>query len=126
MTTNANIRVLIADDNPRSRSGMRALLTTRPEVEVVDTAQDGEQAVQDAAMLQPDVVLMDVQMPGLDGLEATRQIKARWPRIRVIVLTLYPAYQAAARLAGADAFLLKGSPPEDLFNALTRLMGRNA
>jgi len=123
--------VLIADDAPRSRNGLRALLATarlgnsagphrppRPKVEVVGEAADGQQAVHMVAECQPDVVLMDAQMPVIDGLEATRLIKDRWPGVKVIVLTMYPMYRAKALAVGADVFLIKGCPPEDLLQAI--------
>ncbi len=109
------IRVLIADDHPRSRKGLRALLSTCPAVEVIGAAQDGREAVQLVEECQPDVVLMDIQMPIWDGLQATRVIKAHWPEVRVIILTIRTAGRAAAISAGADGFLLKGCPSEALF-----------
>ena len=129
------IRVLIADDNARSRSGLRALLgtvrlnasialgrggqhETWPEVEVVGEAANGQKAVRQVVKCQPDVVLMDIRMPVMDGLEATRLIKNRWPGVKVVVLTLYATYRAEALAAGADAFLVKGCPNEELFAAI--------
>lgn len=112
------IRVLIADDHAGARKGLQALLSTRPTVEVVCEAQDGREAVRRVEECQPDVVLMDLHMPEWDGLEATRHIKARWPAIGVIALTIRATYQAAALSAGADAFLLKGCPSKELFTAI--------
>jgi DNA-binding NarL/FixJ family response regulator len=114
------VRVLIADDQRPTRQALAALLTLPPRpVNVVGEAADGETAVCLVEELRPDVVIMDAQMPGLDGLEATGQIKRRWPEVRVVVLTMYPGYRARARAAGADAFLLKGDPVEALQAAVT-------
>jgi DNA-binding NarL/FixJ family response regulator len=112
------IRVFLVDDHGYARRGLRALLATRPTVEVVCEAQDGLEAMQLIEQLQPDVVLMDIQMPTCDGLEATRRIKAQWPDVRVIALTANAIHQAAALSAGADVFLLKGCPTAELFAAI--------
>ena len=112
-------RVLIADDRPRSRSGLRAVLALRPEIEIVGEAADGQEAVRLVAECRPDVVLMDARMPVLDGVEATRLIKERWPEVRVIVLTIHASYRADALAAGADAFLVKGCPARELVAAIT-------
>ena len=111
-------RVLIADDRPRSRSGLKALLALRSEIQVVGEAANGQEAVRLVEELQPDVVLMDVKMPVMDGLEATRIIKERWPGVKVIVLTIHAGYRADALAAGADAFLVKGGPAKDLVKAI--------
>ena len=111
-------RVLIADDRPRSRSGLKALLALRSEIQVVGEAANGQEAVRLVEELQPDVVLMDVKMPVMDGLAATRLIKERWPEVKVIVLTIHAGYRADALAAGADAFLVKGCPAEDLVKAI--------
>ena len=113
------VRVLIADDHPHSRRGLRVLLATSPEVEVVGEATNGQQTLYLVEECQPDVVLMDVRMPVLDGLEAARIIKSRWPEVRVVLLTMHAAYQADARAAGADGFLLKGCSTENLLAAIS-------
>jgi DNA-binding NarL/FixJ family response regulator len=126
-----HIRLLIADDAARSRDGLRALLDTLRlmrwsdagpqyprEVEVVAEAADGREAVRMVEQFRPDVVLMDARMPVMDGLEATQLIKDRWPEVKVVVLTMYPAYRAEALAAGADAFLVKGCPPDRLLEAI--------
>ena len=112
------IRVLIADDRPWARAGLRALLSTRSEIEVVGEAADGREALGLVEVQRPDVVLLDAQMPVLDGLETTRLIKARWPEARVIVLTMHAAYRSEALAAGADRFLVKGGPTTQVFDAI--------
>jgi DNA-binding NarL/FixJ family response regulator len=106
------LRVLVADDSAHARAGLRALLATWPEVEVVGEAANGQEALHLAAECRPDVVLMDLQMPVLDGAQATRMIKQRWPALTVIVLTMYAAEQFQALAAGADAFVVKGIAPD--------------
>jgi DNA-binding NarL/FixJ family response regulator len=116
MTTKT--KVLIADDRRRSRSGLRAVLALRPEIEIVGEAADGEEAVQLVEKRRPDVALMDARMPVIDGVEATRLIKERWPEVRVVVLTIHASYRADALAAGADAFLIKGCAAADLLRAI--------
>jgi DNA-binding NarL/FixJ family response regulator len=111
-------RVLIADDRPRSRGGLKAVLALRPEIEIVGEAADGQEAVRLVAECRPDVVLMDARMPVLDGVEATRLIKERWPAVKVVVLTIHASYRADALAAGADAFLIKGCAAADLLRAI--------
>jgi DNA-binding NarL/FixJ family response regulator len=111
-------RVLIVDDQLPVRQGLRCVLGLSPQVEVVGEATDGQDAVHLVAEYHPDVVLMDIHMPVMDGLEATRRIKNDWPRVRVIVLTMYARYQSRAIAAGADVFLLKGCTREALQDAI--------
>jgi two-component system response regulator NreC len=105
------IRVLIADDHTIVRSGVRLLLEAEPDFEVVGEAIDGSEALSLTDTLQPDVVLMDIAMPKIDGLEATRQIKERWPAIYVLVLTMHRSdeYFFAMLKAGASGYVLKGA-----------------
>ena len=116
------IRVLLADDQVLVRAGFRVLLDAEPDIEVVGEADDGEAAVRMARDLLPDVVLMDIRMPGVDGLEATRRIVAdeRLDRTRIVILTTFDLdeYVFEALRAGASGFLLKDTLPEDLLNAV--------
>jgi DNA-binding NarL/FixJ family response regulator len=115
------IGVLVVDDQELVRAGLRAILAAQPDIHVVGEAEDGEAAVRATARLLPDVVLMDVRMPVLDGLEATRRIAgAGGPGARVIVLTTFDLdeYVYAALRAGASGFLLKGVPAADLADAV--------
>jgi DNA-binding NarL/FixJ family response regulator len=112
------VEVLIVDDQPRARQSLRALLSTWPPAAEIREAGDGHEAIQLIQERQPDIVLMDVRMPEMDGLQATRLIKARWPQIRVIVLTMYSEYEAEAKAAGADAFVEKAEPADALLATL--------
>ena len=114
------IRILIADDHPVVRSGLRALLTSQPDFKVVADAENGEVALTLSASHTPDVILMDLQMPVLDGLAAIRRIHTRQPQVRILVLTTYDtdADIVPAIKAGATGYLLKDAPPEALFRAV--------
>jgi DNA-binding NarL/FixJ family response regulator len=114
------IRVLIADDQRLVRSGFRMILGSDPELEVVGEAGDGVEAVAAARSLEPDVVLMDVRMPRVDGIEATRQISLLAEAPRVLVLTTFDLdeYVFAALRVGASGFLLKDAPEEQLLSAI--------
>ncbi len=111
-------RVLIADDRPRSRDGLRTLLGTYAELQVVGEAANGEEAMELVGQYQPDVVVMDARMPGTDGLTATRLIKERWPEVKIIVLTMYGSHRADAMASGADVFIVKGCPSDELLGAI--------
>jgi DNA-binding NarL/FixJ family response regulator len=116
------IRVLVADDQALVRAGFRVLVDSAPDLEVVAEAADGRAAVQAALDHRPDIVLMDIRMPELDGLAATQEITSRDPggEIRVIVLTTFDLdeYVFAALRAGASGFLLKDTPPADLLGGI--------
>jgi NarL family two-component system response regulator LiaR len=116
------IRVLIVDDQLRARKSLKALLSTSPCVSEMYEAGDGREAVQLVKDLQPDLVLMDVRMPELDGLKATVQIKALRPEIKVIVLSMYAEYCEEALAAGADGFVAKSDAPGALVRTLAAIM----
>jgi DNA-binding NarL/FixJ family response regulator len=114
------LRLLIADDQSLVRAGFRKLLDGEAELEVVGEAADGVEAIAEAKRLRPDVVLMDIRMPRLDGVEATRRITADGTATAVLILTTYDLdeYVFQALKAGANGFLLKDSPPDDLIAAI--------
>lgn len=113
------IRVLLADDHQLVRTGFRVILETEDDIEIVGEAPDGRQAVHLAGVLRPDVVLMDVEMPGMDGLEATRLITAaRGPAVLMLTTFDRDDYLFAALQAGASGFLLKNGTPEELAEAI--------
>jgi len=114
------LRVLIADDHPLFRKGMRALLTATPGTEVIGEATTGQEAIELAAALQPDVILMDLQMPGINGIEATRQILHTIPHIRILVVTLFEddASIFSALRAGARGYILKDAKEEEMLRAI--------
>lgn len=119
-------RVLIVDDQPRARKSLKALLSTWPCVGEMHEASNGREAVQLVKEFQPEVVLMDVRMPEVDGLKATVQIKALWPQVKVILLSMYPEYRGEALAAGADAFVGKGEAPDELLDLLSAVMRKGA
>jgi DNA-binding NarL/FixJ family response regulator len=114
------IRALLADDQGLVRAGFRMILRAEPDIDVVGEAADGLEAVEQAREVKPDVVLMDIRMPGLDGIEATRRITARDPAPRVLVLTTFDLdeYVYESLRAGASAFLLKDAPEQQLVAAV--------
>jgi DNA-binding NarL/FixJ family response regulator len=114
------IRVLIADDHPLFRDGLRALLNSIPQTELVGEAASGEEVLKQAAKLQPDVILMDIQMPDLNGIEATQRILQANPAIGIIVLTMFDDDDSvfAAMRAGARGYILKGADQTEILRAI--------
>jgi len=116
----STVRVVIADDHPVVRAGLRGMLEPEPDIEVVAEATDGREAVSLVGRLEPEVVLMDLQMPELDGVAATKQIRDRYPKTNVLVLTTFDTDADITRAisAGATGYLLKDAPRQELFQAI--------
>ena len=125
MALGAPTRVLLADDHDVVRQGFRLVLGSQPDIEVVGEAPNGREALEEARRLRPDLVLMDVIMPVMDGLEATRRIKAEMPGVCVLMFTSHeePEYLLEAIEAGAAGYVLKGAPVSRLIGAIRRALG---
>jgi two-component system, NarL family, response regulator DesR len=117
------ITVLVADDQALVRGGLVAMLNLEPDLQVVAEVSDGDQVVAAATEARPDVALLDVQMPGTDGIAAAAELRAHLPGCRVIICTTFgrPGYFARAMAAGASGFVLKDAPPEQLVDAIRRV-----
>jgi DNA-binding NarL/FixJ family response regulator len=114
------IRILVADDHPIVRDGLVAILSTQPDFDVVAEAGDGREVLAQVAQSQPDIVLLDLEMPQLDGVETLRRLRERHPQTRVIIFTAFDTDERilAAVQAGAQGYLLKGAPRHEVFNAI--------
>jgi two-component system nitrate/nitrite response regulator NarL len=121
------IRLLVADDDAQFRDTLRHLLDQRPEVTILGEAEDGEEALRLVGALRPDAVLMDLRMPRMSGLEATRQLKARWPDLPVVVLSVHDdaVYRHTALASGAEAFLAKKTLGTDLWPTVLRVAAKD-
>jgi two-component system response regulator NreC len=115
-----SIRILLADDHTILRAGLKMMLNAQPDMEVVGEAQDGRQALQEAQRLQPDIILMDITMPDMNGIEATKQIKKELPDVKVLILTMHEheEYVFQALRAGASGYMLKEAADTELISAL--------
>jgi two-component system NarL family response regulator len=115
-----SIKVMIADDHPVVREGLSAMLNKEPDIQVVGEAENGAEAIKKASEFQPEIVLMDLRMPEVDGVEAMRRIRAEHPDMKFIVLTTFDndEYIFKGIEAGARAYLLKDAPREELFKAI--------
>ncbi|GHO44305.1 response regulator [Ktedonospora formicarum] len=118
------IRILLADDHPIVREGLRAVLETQPDFEVVAECANGEEAIRQAEALKPDILLLDLEMPIMDGVEAIKQLRLRHHPARTIVFTAFDTDERIiyAIQSGADGYLLKGSPRDDIFKAIRLAM----
>ena len=118
------MKILLCDDQAVIRDGLEMLLTLEKDFQVVGTAQDGAEAVELAAQKQPDLILMDLKMPGTNGIEATRQIRARFPEMKILVLTTYDddEWVFDAIRAGASGYLLKDTPRQKIIEAIRGTM----
>jgi DNA-binding NarL/FixJ family response regulator len=123
-----SIRLLLADDQPLMRAGFRMILEETDDIDIAGEARDGTEAIRLAKELSPDVILMDVRMPGVDGIEATRQIVARDPAARVLILTTFDLdeYAFSALRAGASGFVLKDVPLDELARAIRSVASGDA
>jgi two-component system response regulator NreC len=115
-----SVKLLLVDDHPIVRSGLRMLFLSEPNMKIVGEASSGEEAIAAVAQLQPDVVIMDVAMPGMNGIEATRRIKAAHPQTAVLALTMYEDEQYFFEMlnAGASGYIPKRAAPDDLVSAI--------
>jgi two-component system, NarL family, response regulator DesR len=118
----ALIRVLIAEDQAMIRGALAALLSTEPDIEVVAQVERGDRVVEEALRARPDVALLDIEMPGQDGITAAAEMRAKLPSCRVLILTVFgrPGYLRRAVDAGVSGFLLKDAPPDELASAIRR------
>jgi DNA-binding NarL/FixJ family response regulator len=124
-TTMRITRTLLVDDNAGFRRSMKEFLALEPDIEVVGEAADGREAILKARELRPDLVLMDVRMPGMSGIDATRQLKDEMPELKIIILTIFDlqAYRDAAMASGANGYVTKGSLFEELLPAIRGAFG---
>jgi two-component system response regulator NreC len=120
MSIDMKMRILLADDHTILRAGLKMMLNAQPDMEVVGEAQDGRQSIYEAQRLHPDIILMDITMPDMNGIEATRQIKKLLPEAKVLMLTMHEndEYVFQALRAGASGYLLKEAADTDLIRAL--------
>ena len=120
------IKILIVDDDAAVRDGLCSILSSHVDFKIVGEAVEGLDAIAKASSLHPDVILMDAQMPGMDGIKATRHIKERFPKIRVLLLTVHTSYIEEALAAGADDYLMKDCRREELLQTIRVLIERPA
>ncbi len=115
-----SIRIMIADDHKVTREGIKALIRNEPGMEVICEAGDGQEAIAMAENQSPQIIVMDISMPGLNGIDAARQIKAKWPRIKIIALSMYSErrYVAGMLEAGVSGYLLKNGSVNEIIDAL--------
>ena len=119
-------KIMVVEDNSRARSALAAYISLQTGIRITAEASNGLEAISKVKSCPPDVVIMDMQMPVMDGLEATKIIKKRWPWVKVIALTIYQNYQSKALSAGADAFLVKGWSVAELISTVFTLVPKKS
>lgn len=114
------LQILLAEDHKTVREGVKLLVNAQPDMEVIGEADDGEMAVKEAVRLDPDMIIMDISMPKLNGLKATKRLRTKCPQVKILTLTRHTDYGYLQQLisAGASGYVLKQSPPTDLINAI--------
>ncbi len=117
------LRLLIVDDDARTRRALTAFLGTREGMTVIAEASDGQEAIEAIQAQVPDMVLLDVRMPVMGGLEAAQMIRRNWPEVKVIILTMYPDSRVQVHAIGVDAFMLKGGSVDDLVDTIRSVGG---
>ncbi|MGC1401386.1 MAG: response regulator transcription factor [Thermodesulfobacteriota bacterium] len=117
--------ILIVDDYPILREELQSLLSTHQDFCVLGGAEDGLEAIEFVGKLQPDLVLMDISMPRMNGLDATRNIKKKWPETKILVFTVYHSYDTAAIKAGADGYILKDASRNELIQSIENIFPEN-
>ena len=122
---NKPAKIMVVEDSSRARSALTAYISLQVGVRITAEASNGIEAISKIKSSPPDIVIMDMQMPVMDGLEATKIIKKRWPKVKVIALTMYKNYQSEALSAGADAFLVKGCSVSELVSTVYTLIQTN-
>jgi CheY-like chemotaxis protein len=124
LTMDNRIRILIVDDNPILREGLKSVLSHSPIFDIVDEAADGLEAIDSVNKFHPDLVLMDLSMPRMDGIAATKEIKGKWPGTKILAFTIHntPEYLNATLKAGADGYLLKDSSQTELIQSIQDIL----
>ena len=119
-----NKRILIVDDHPALREGLRCLLASHQDFDIVGEAGDGLEAIDSVKKFHPDLILMDISMPKMDGIAATREIKKQWPKTKVLAFTVHktPEYVSATLKAGADGYILKDSSRHELIASIENVL----
>ncbi len=122
------LRILLAEDHKTVREGVKLLVNAQPDMEIVGEADDGEAAITEAARLQPDIIIMDISMPGLNGLKATKRLRIQMPKVKILTLSRHTddGYLQQLIAAGANGYVLKQSAPNDLINAIRVVASGNA
>jgi YesN/AraC family two-component response regulator len=119
-------KIMVVEDSSRARHALMAYMSLQAGMRISDEASNGREAINKIKSSPPDIVIMDMQMPVMDGLIATRIIKEHWPQIKVIALTMYRNYQSEALSAGADAFLVKGCSAAELISTIYSICNKNS